>query len=116
MGWLFTPTFMTQPALVEAVLTEPDANSSYPEAPVHGVMAQVAAARDHDTLARLGQIAAETLVLVGPEDILTPVPDAEELARGIPAARLQVLERGGHAVVAEYPAAVAEALLAFLDP
>ena len=115
MGWLFTPTFMAQPALVEAALGEPEGDA-YPEAPVHGILAQVAAARTHDTLGRLGQIAAETLVLVGTEDILTPVADAEELARGIPRALLQVLERGGHAAVFEYPEAVTEALLAFLDP
>ena len=83
---------------------------------MHGVIPQVAAARTHDTLGRLGQIAAETPVLVGAEEILTPVADAEELARGIPQARLHVLERGGHAAVMEYPEAVAEALLAFLDP
>jgi 3-oxoadipate enol-lactonase len=115
MDWLFTPMFMAQRALVEAALTEPE-DAAYPEPPVHGVLAQVAAARTHDTLGRLGQIAAETRVLVGAEDILTPVPDAEELARGIPRARLQVLERGGHAAVMEYPEAVAEALLTFLDP
>jgi len=115
MGWLFTPTFMAQRALVEAALGEPEGDAS-PGAPVLGVLAQVAAARTHDTLGRLGRIAAETLVLVGAEDILTPVADAEELARGIPRARLQVLERGGHAAVMEYPEVVGEALLAFLGP
>ena len=114
MGWLFTPTFMAQPTLVEAALAR-FADNPYP-APVHGVIAQVAAAREHDTRGRLSQLAAETLVLVGAEDMRTPVPDAEELASGIPRARLQVMEQGGHAAFAEYPEAVAEVLLAFLSP
>ena len=53
-------------------------------------------------------------MLVGAEDIVTPVYYARELAERIPGARLQVLERGGHEALWEYPEAGAEALLAFL--
>jgi pimeloyl-ACP methyl ester carboxylesterase len=78
------------------------------------IAAQAAACRTHDTLARLPQIAAPTLVLVGAEDIVTPVSCSRELAEGIPGARLQVLERGGHIPDAQYPEAVCEAVLTFL--
>jgi pimeloyl-ACP methyl ester carboxylesterase len=44
-----------------------------------------------------------------------PGGDGPAAARRI-GARLHVLERGGHNADAEYPEAVAEALLAFLDP
>jgi 3-oxoadipate enol-lactonase len=112
LPWAFTPAFLQQPALVEAALhnlaSPPD------RAPEHGSAAQDAAARAHDTRDRLRLIAAPTLVLVGAEDILTPPYYAEELAAGIPGARLQVLARGGHGMVAEYPGDVAAALLAFL--
>jgi len=47
-------------------------------------------------------------------DATTPVYYARELAERIPAARLRVLERGGHSMLSQYPEAGAEALLAFL--
>ena len=58
--------------------------------------------------------AAPTLVVVGAEDILTPVADAQELAEGIPGARLRVLAGGGHLALAECNEAFMDALLAFL--
>src|SRR5262245_36975121 len=82
MGWLLSPAFMSQLEVVAAALQEED---PYP-APAQGVAAQAAACRTHDTLDRLGQITAPTLVLVGAEDIVTPVAYAQELAAGIPGA------------------------------
>jgi 3-oxoadipate enol-lactonase len=112
MPWYFTPAFMVQQEQVEAALAKM-LSAPYPT-PGHGLTAQAAAARHHDALERLSAIAAPTLVLVGAEDIVTPPSSAQELAAGIPGARLQVLERGGHLMSVEYPEAVAEALLAFL--
>ena len=89
------------------------AEDPYP-ASAQGVAAQAAAGKAHDTLDRLGQIAAPTLVLVGAEDIVTPLPYAQALAEGIPGATLQVLERGGHAALWEFEDAGNAALLAFL--
>jgi pimeloyl-ACP methyl ester carboxylesterase len=114
LPWFLTPTFMAHPDQVEAAIAEWVADP-YP-APAQGVIAQAAAGLSHDTLSRLGQIAAPTLVLVGAEDILTPVACAQELAAGIPGAQLHVLERGGHTPDVEYPDAVAAAMLAFLAP
>jgi 3-oxoadipate enol-lactonase len=71
--------------------------------------------RAHDALARLPQIAAPTLVVVGDQDILTPLAAARELADGIPGARLHVLEGGGHLAHVECEAAFTDALLAFLS-
>jgi pimeloyl-ACP methyl ester carboxylesterase len=76
--------------------------------------AQTAAIRAHDTLERLGQIGAPTLVLVGAQDIVSPVAYAQILAAGIPAAKLKVLDSGGHAALFEYADAVNAALLTFL--
>jgi 3-oxoadipate enol-lactonase len=102
---------MTQPDLVAAALEFED---PYP-ASAQGIAGQTAAARTHDTLDRLGQISAPTLVLVGVEDIVTPVVYSEELAAGIPGAKLQVLDPGGHSVVFEYEDSANAALLAFLQ-
>lgn len=112
MPWFFTSAFMVQQEQVEAALAEVG-REPYPT-PEHGLNAQGAAGRQHDTLDRLAGIAAPTLVLTGAEDILTPPSAAQELADGIPGARLQILERGGHLMSVEYPEAVAAALLAFL--
>ena len=49
-----------------------------------------------DVSRRLGEIRAPTLVLCGGDDAITPVEEAERLARGIPGAELVVLAGCGH--------------------
>jgi 3-oxoadipate enol-lactonase len=112
LAWMFTPAFMARHAQVQEAVTQ--WRDDPLQAPAHGRAAQGAAARDHDTLARLPRIAAPTLVVVGAQDILTPVAAARELAEGIPGARLQVLEGGGHLALYECEAAFTDALLTFL--
>jgi 3-oxoadipate enol-lactonase len=107
LGQLLTPAFMTQLDLVAAAIAEPD---PYPAA-AQGIAGQTAAIRTHDTLERLGQISAPTLVLVGAQDIVTPVVYSEALAKGIPGATLKVLDPGGHSVVFEYEDAANPVLL-----
>jgi pimeloyl-ACP methyl ester carboxylesterase len=59
-----------------------------------------------DGRARLGEITATTLVLVGRQDALTPLDLHEEMAARIPHARLVVVERSGHLTTMEQPEAV----------
>ncbi len=68
-----------------------------------------------DFLPELAKISAPTLVLVGEEDVSTPIARAEELAAGIPGARLQILPRAGHLSTIEAPAATSAAILAHLQ-
>ena len=110
LGWMVTPAFMSQLDLVAATAAAVD---PYP-ASAQGIAGQTAALRTHDTLDRLGQISAPTLVLVGAQDIASPVAYSEALAKGIPGATLKVLDPGGHAVVFEYEDAGNAALLEFL--
>src|SRR5262245_51244093 len=49
-----------------------------------------------DGRALLAQVRTPTLVVVGADDQLTPVARAEELARGIGGARLEVIPQAGH--------------------
>jgi 3-oxoadipate enol-lactonase len=112
LPWLYTPAFFAQPERVEAALAWQELNPD----PAHGIAAQAEAVRSHDTLERLPQITASTLVLVGAEDVLTPVYYSRELAERIPGATLQVLERGGHEALSEDLEIGTEALLAFLTP
>ncbi len=80
----------------------------------HAYLRQLDATIAHDTADRLCQIEAETLVLVGGEDILTPPHESIEIARLIPNAKLQILPRGGHGFSGEYPEAYNKAVLDFL--
>jgi pimeloyl-ACP methyl ester carboxylesterase len=62
----------------------------------------------------LPSIACPTLVLVGREDALTPVELSQEIAAGIPGAKLEVVPDCGHLSTMERPEAVNRALRAWL--
>jgi 3-oxoadipate enol-lactonase len=68
-----------------------------------------------DVRAELAGIQVPTLVIVGSQDILTPVGDSEELAERIPDAELVVLGGAGHAVMAERVGVFNRTVLGFLD-
>lgn len=70
--------------------------------------------RRGDLAPRLGELACPTLVLVGAEDVATPVRKSERLKAGIRGARLEVLEGAGHLSALEVPDVVAAKTLAFL--
>jgi pimeloyl-ACP methyl ester carboxylesterase len=61
---------------------------------------------------QLERIGVSTLVIVGQEDVPTPVREAERIARGIPDA---VIPRAGHVCTVEQPDAVNEVLVRFLE-
>jgi pimeloyl-ACP methyl ester carboxylesterase len=63
-----------------------------------------------DSRPDLGAITVPTLVAVGEEDSLTPPHLAEEMAAGIPGARLVRIPGAGHLPSMEMPAAVTELL------
>ena len=54
----------------------------------------------------LPTVTCPTLVLVGREDALTPVELSQEIAAGIPGARLEIVPGCGHLSTLEQPAAV----------
>jgi 3-oxoadipate enol-lactonase len=64
---------------------------------------------------RLGQITAATLVIAGGDTSHVPQDQVAELARRIPAARLETIA-AGHLIHATEPAAFTRAALAFLRP
>ncbi|GIW72778.1 MAG: alpha/beta hydrolase [Planctomycetota bacterium] len=108
---LFAPGFAeAHPEVIEAVCRRAAALPT----PDAGVQSQLAAIMDHDVSARLGEIAAPTLVVTGELDVLVPPANSELLARGIPGARLLVLPGVAHAFIQEAPEASAELLRAFL--
>jgi pimeloyl-ACP methyl ester carboxylesterase len=68
------------------------------------IMEQMRAIAGHDTSARLGQIAAPTLVVHGTEDRMLPADNAAGIASAIPGARLELMEGVGHLFFWERPA------------
>jgi pimeloyl-ACP methyl ester carboxylesterase len=62
----------------------------------------------------LATIKCPTLVIVGREDALTPPALAEEIAAGIPGARLEIIPDCGHLSTLERPEAVNRAMRAWL--
>ncbi len=63
----------------------------------------------------LGRIAVPTLVVVGDEDLATPLPKAERIAGAIAGARLVTIPRAGHSSPVEEPALVTAAIEQFLQ-
>jgi pimeloyl-ACP methyl ester carboxylesterase len=86
-------------------------------APVPGIIGALAAMRDRpDSTSLLQELAGvPTLVVVGEEDRLAPVADAELIAKGIPGARLAIVKAAGHLVPLERPAEVNQLIKHFLD-
>jgi 3-oxoadipate enol-lactonase len=86
-------------------------------APRHGFVAQIRAILDADDDLResLREISVPTLVIVGSQDILTPVGDSEELVELIPGAELVVVRGAAHGFMVEAFRPFNEAVLEFLD-
>jgi 3-oxoadipate enol-lactonase len=85
--------------------------------PAHAFAAQARAivAMSDDVRDELVRIEVPTLVIVGTQDILTPLPDSEELAELIPGAELSIISGAAHGVMLEAANAFNERVLAFLD-
>ena len=84
-------TWREQPQLIEqaARIAEPIPSST--------ITATLQALRDRpDARPSLPQIAVPTLILIGDEDVVSPLESAREMAAAIPNAQLQVLVGAGH--------------------
>jgi len=68
-----------------------------------------------DSVPTLKTINVPTLVMVGDEDLLSPLADADLMRQNITASQLKVIPRGGHYAVWEQPGEVGKALRQFLD-
>ncbi len=112
MRWLLGPRSVRRfrPALR---LLGPIAMSGEP----HAFVAQVQAILDMDDSLRveLHAIKVPSLVIVGSQDILTPLGDSEELASLLPKARLAVVRGGAHGFLFEQASAFNHAVVDFLS-
>jgi pimeloyl-ACP methyl ester carboxylesterase len=94
--WIFTPPYYGA-HLDDMLQGQADADADQNPQPQHGFEAQCEACASHDTLGRLGEIAAPALIAAGDADIFTPLPFSRRLHRGITGSRLQIFEGLGHA-------------------
>jgi uncharacterized membrane protein YbhN (UPF0104 family)/alpha-beta hydrolase superfamily lysophospholipase len=62
----------------------------------------------------IASVHAPVLLLADPKDIVVPLDTARGLARALPDARLQLIDRAGHNLPRRAPDAVADAIVAFL--
>ncbi len=62
----------------------------------------------------LKRISVPTLVLVGADDVISPPPEARELAASIPGARLEIIPAAGHLAPYENPLSANGAIVRFL--
>ena len=85
-------------------------------APVAGIAGALAAMRDRsDSSALLATLEdLPTMIVVGEQDVMTPVEMARAMASAVPGARLEVVPNAGHLPPLEAPAAVNALLADFL--
>jgi pimeloyl-ACP methyl ester carboxylesterase len=111
--WMFSDNFYAMPEMIEQLI---EWAVYYPFAPqVHSIYHQSRAILDGDTTNRLHNILCPTFVLAGKQDILTPVKFSQQLAAGIPGAKLSFIDGGSHGFIIESPKIVATAILNFLQ-
>ena len=80
------------------------------------VYAQMGAIAGHDTRNRLGELAGlPTLVVHGLEDSLIPPDRGRDLARLVPAARLELIPSAGHLLATDSEEDTASAILTHLE-
>jgi pimeloyl-ACP methyl ester carboxylesterase len=112
-GMLGKTTREKRPALIDQV------HRMLESAPVDGIVGALEAMMGRiDSTPTLATIDVPTLVVVGQEDVLTPVAEAELLHEAIHGSRLEVIEHAGHMSNLERPAAfnhVVSEFLASLD-
>jgi pimeloyl-ACP methyl ester carboxylesterase len=112
MAWGFTGKMLVDHAALAAG-ARLGAAAPYPTS-FEGFAAQAHGLRRYDSRPMLPTVKTPTLVLVGAEDVLTPVSQSIEMAELIPNARLQVLPRGSHGMAVEYTPETVTAIRAFL--
>jgi pimeloyl-ACP methyl ester carboxylesterase len=83
--------------------------------PLHAIVRQDQAVKQHDLCARLRDIHQPVLILHGRHDQMVPLARGQELERGLPNAQLRILDPGGHQVHSEQFPAVLRLVLDFVD-
>ena len=108
-GLVSSATHATQPAVGAEIRRLIEAQSA--DAIADGLQAMMTRP---DSAAVLAQVHVPTLILVGSDDGITPVSDAESMHQAIPGSRMVVIAGAGHLSNMEAPGEFNKALLEFL--
>lgn len=111
LPWVYSEAYLAHPHRVRAIVGFLRANRFPPSDA--GMQSQLTALVGHDTVERLSQIQAPTLVVCGTSDRLTPLALSREIADKIPGSRLTTLASAGHICMLEQVDAFTEAVLDF---
>jgi pimeloyl-ACP methyl ester carboxylesterase len=108
-GMVGKTTREKQPGVVDSV------HAMLESAPVEGIVGAMEAMMARpDSGPTLTTVDVPTLIVVGDEDVLTPVGEAESMHATIRGSRLEVIERAGHVSNVERPAAFNHVVSEFL--
>jgi pimeloyl-ACP methyl ester carboxylesterase len=109
-GMVGKSTREKNPDVVEAV------HSMLASAPEAGVIGALEAMMERpDSTPSLATIDVPTLIVVGDEDVLTPVSEAQAMQAAIPGSRMEVIAHAGHVSNVERPATFNHVLSEFLS-
>jgi pimeloyl-ACP methyl ester carboxylesterase len=117
------------PAVIRTLIPKLLSEEHLPNAEMAGTITEMALGTGKEAFARqeraiigridsrphLAAIACPTLVVAAREDAIMPLAVLEELAKGIPGARLAVVEKSGHMASIEQPAEVTKLLMDWLE-
>lgn len=111
--WIYSHNFLGDTEFMEALI---QFNINYPHAQTTlGFKKQIEAMSNFDSRTRLSKINAETLVIIGEEDILIRAKDADKLYQGITMASYPVfIENCAHSIHNEDPKTFVHTILSFL--
>jgi 3-oxoadipate enol-lactonase len=99
------------PALLKAFIEKKSGDAQ----DAAGYAAQIQAVLGHDTLERLAEIAAPTLIVTGDDDRVIPATSSLFFDELIPDSRLCTIPGAGHLFFIEQPQQTLEPVSAFLD-
>jgi pimeloyl-ACP methyl ester carboxylesterase len=110
------PTLLGETTMRERPLVAGRTKAFVQAAPPAAVAwAQRAMAARPDSFETLRAVSVPTLVIVGAEDALAPVAEAQAMADAVPGAALEVLDRAGHLSAIEVPDEFNAAVRRFLS-
>jgi pimeloyl-ACP methyl ester carboxylesterase len=113
LPWIFTEKFISTPQAIAQLL---QIAVNYPLRPTpQALHYQSRAILSNDTSERISAISCPTLVMVGQQDILTPLAFSQRLIQLIPQAKLVIIENCGHGLLIESPHVVANNILNFFS-
>lgn len=110
--WLYSEGFYQDPKKLEIAL---ERRLQYPyKTPPEILRKQFGALCEFDSSLWYHKISAETLILAGQEDLISPVEDSIALAKGIQGAKIHIFPNMGHSASLEIPSEYNRVIREFL--